>query len=630
MIEKMEKVYLVTRAADRERLLQLLSEWAVLHLKPVDPDNLVADEKCRTGIERLERALQLLEPLADTGTAPTIEPLAAAEEALRLQREEAELTNRLSVLHQQVEQLKLWGDVRLEQFERLREKGIDIKFFAVPADRLADVHAECVQYISDLSGKRVLVAVIDRSQPEELELPELAERVPLPACDMPSLRTEAAEIDRTLKGNKQRLVELARLMPRLREKLTELKNQAEFTIATRGALSDESLFAVQGWIPVVRTKKLTEQIAQADIGIAYRSQPPESDEEPPTSIGYPAWARPIKGLFDILGTLPGYKEVDLAPFFMIALPVFSAMLIGDAGYGLIFMIPPLILYRKMSAAAGPEKTQLLIFIGACTLIWGILTANIFGITPVEIAKVGGFVHSVNGTETADIAAMQAGSGAWASIGKTMVALAPCWDIDSEKARNIFIKISLLCGCLHLILARLRRTVAFFPDIRFLAEIGWCLFLAGMQGVIWLLFFGAESLPVSIGSVYAALIAGACLFVFFTAPSRNPAKMVGIGLASSLLPMLGSFSDTMSYIRLMAVGMASFYIAAAFNSLGASMVPVATWFGAAPVIIFGHLLNIALCMIAIFAHGVRLNMLEFSSNAGVQWSGYPYAPFAKQQ
>jgi len=65
-------------------------------------------------------------------------------------------------------------------------------------------------------------------------------------------------------------------------------------------------------------------------------------------------------------------------------------------------------------------------------------------------------------------------------------------------------------------------------------------------------------------------------------------------------------------------------------LGADMVPVATWFGAAPVIIFGHLLNIALCMIAIFAHGVRLNMLEFSSNAGVQWSGYPYAPFAKQQ
>ena len=152
MIEKMEKVYLVARAADRERLLQLLSEWAVLHLKPVDPDSLVADEKCRTGIERLARALQLLEPLAGTGTAPAIDPLEAAEEALRIQREEAELITRLNILHQQVEQFKLWGDVRLEQFEQLREKGIDIKFFTVPADQLAEVHAECVQRISDLPG----------------------------------------------------------------------------------------------------------------------------------------------------------------------------------------------------------------------------------------------------------------------------------------------------------------------------------------------------------------------------------------------------------------------------------------------------------------------------------------------
>jgi len=33
------------------------------------------------------------------------------------------------------------------------------------------------------------------------------------------------------------------------------------------------------------------------------------------------------------------------------------------------------------------------------------------------------------------------------------------------------------------------------------------------------------------------------------------------------------------------------------------------------------------MIAILAHGVRLNMLEFSNNVGVQWAGYPYQPFA---
>ena len=104
----------------------------------------------------------------------------------------------------------------------------------------------------------------------------------------------------------------------------------------------------------------------------------------------------------------------------------------------------------------------------------------------------------------------------------------------------------------------------------------------------------------------------------------------MGFASSLLPLISTFGDTMSYIRLMAVGMASFYIAFAFNDLGATIAGSATWQWAlaAPIIVVGHLLNIALCLIAIFAHGVRLNMLEFSGNAGVQWAGYAYAPFAK--
>jgi len=86
---------------------------------------------------------------------------------------------------------------------------------------------------------------------------------------------------------------------------------------------------------------------------------------------------------------------------------------------------------------------------------------------------------------------------------------------------------------------------------------------------------------------------------------------------------------MSYVRLMAVGLASYYIAMAFNTLAGILADSITWYSVAPevVLLFGHALNIGLAAIAIFAHGVRLNMLEFSSNAGVQWAGFAYAPFA---
>jgi V/A-type H+-transporting ATPase subunit I len=80
---------------------------------------------------------------------------------------------------------------------------------------------------------------------------------------------------------------------------------------------------------------------------------------------------------------------------------------------------------------------------------------------------------------------------------------------------------------------------------------------------------------------------------------------------------------------MAVGLASYYIASAFNGLALQLTEASIWAlpGTILVLVFAHALNIGLCLVAIFAHGVRLNMLEFSTNAGVQWVGRPFTPFA---
>ena len=175
---------------------------------------------------------------------------------------------------------------------------------------------------------------------------------------------------------------------------------------------------------------------------------------------------------------------------------------------------------------------------------------------------------------------------------------------------------------------MRRTFTSGPDLRSLAQIGWCGFLVGMLGVIWAMFYKQEIwMPPRV--MFGLLIGGAVLVVLFSYPSRNPAKTIGLGIIANLLPMISTFSDTISYIRLMAVGLASYYIASAFNGLAWQVGRISAWLIPACVLIvvFAHSLNIILGLIAIFAHGVRLNMLEFSSNAGVQWVGYPYAPFA---
>jgi V/A-type H+-transporting ATPase subunit I len=47
-----------------------------------------------------------------------------------------------------------------------------------------------------------------------------------------------------------------------------------------------------------------------------------------------------------------------------------------------------------------------------------------------------------------------------------------------------------------------------------------------------------------------------------------------------------------------------------------------------ILLLGHLLNIALTILSIMVHGVRLNTLEFSNHIGLQWTGFAYKPFKK--
>ena len=46
-----------------------------------------------------------------------------------------------------------------------------------------------------------------------------------------------------------------------------------------------------------------------------------------------------------------------------------------------------------------------------------------------------------------------------------------------------------------------------------------------------------------------------------------------------------------------------------------------------VALAGHVLNILLGFMGVLVHAVRLNTLEFSNHAGMQWTGIAYRPFA---
>jgi V/A-type H+-transporting ATPase subunit I len=105
---------------------------------------------------------------------------------------------------------------------------------------------------------------------------------------------------------------------------------------------------------------------------------------------------------------------------------------------------------------------------------------------------------------------------------------------------------------------------------------------------------------------------------------------GVGGAfTAFLDTISCFGNVMSYIRLFAVGMAGLAISQSFNGIGSGFSGVLIIMGIA-VVIIGHALNIIMCLLSVIVHGVRLNVLEFSGQVGLEWTGIAYEPFKKHK
>ncbi len=606
MIVPMAKAFAVCRREDRDELLAALRRLGVMHLIRAQPETEEEqlDEE-EQALADAERALQILQGIEPEGPVLDVPPIDAALEVLELRTHAANARARLDALRREAREAELWGDVRTEQVQALRDAGVDLQLYVVPEPVADRVEGDVVRNVRKVDRYRVLLATVGVDADT---LPKEATPVPLPARDRPAIQAEARELEQRLDEDRRQLAQLAHLMPALRRERDRLREAVMWNHAVRGGLGAGDLFAVQGWVPEEKADSLVPGLQAAGIEAAVRIRPPEPEEEPPTLMRPPAWARPIQGLFEMLGMVPGYDEPDVSGVFIVSLPVFAGMIIGDAGYGLLFLLAGVLLNRWFAEQLGRDPVVLLLLFGGAALIWGAISGVWFGLTPAEIATVQGVVGSLG-----------------AALGELKLIRG-----EAEYTRTVLIKLCFVLGAIHLIIARIRRAIHIFPSQRSVEEAGWAIVLAAMLGLIWILFFGqSEAVPEWVPRAVAwGLVGGLALVVAFRAPGKGLLRRLGLGIAGSLLPLTGTFSDTLSYIRLMAVGLASYYLGSTFNTLAASVADVATWVAAAPVLVVGHGLNIGLILVAIFAHGLRLNVLEFSNAAGIRWSGYAYRPFAR--
>ena len=105
---------------------------------------------------------------------------------------------------------------------------------------------------------------------------------------------------------------------------------------------------------------------------------------------------------------------------------------------------------------------------------------------------------------------------------------------------------------------------------------------------------------------------------------------GSGLWDTYGMATGLLGDLLSYIRLFALGLTGGVLGGVFNALAidltADMSWAIRWLPMLIILLLGHGINFALCMISSLVHPMRLTFVEFFKNADFEGGGKEYSPF----
>jgi V/A-type H+-transporting ATPase subunit I len=103
--------------------------------------------------------------------------------------------------------------------------------------------------------------------------------------------------------------------------------------------------------------------------------------------------------------------------------------------------------------------------------------------------------------------------------------------------------------------------------------------------------------------------------------------MGVGLWDTYQMVTGLLGDVLSYLRLYALGLAGAKLGEAFNAIGVQALGDGgvNWIWFILIVVIGHVLNVAMCVLGAFVHPLQLNFLEFFKNSGYEGTGRKYNP-----
>ncbi len=602
MIEKMKMVHVITSASAREEMLKGLQDIGVMHI--AEKQN--ADRAVIERYQSVADATAALKSHADPKKTKKQESL-TEEGFVREYATVREAIDKKAAYEQEIVSSKIeigrvspWGDFQPSDVEYLRKQGFDFHFYTFSEkDYQEAASSEDIKVIKLGTIEKSIAAAVLGILPPTIQATEFV----LPEKSLSELRQEIADAQEGMKKCDDTLTAESGYYAAFHEQQMKALNELKYSEANASLQGDSDFAWISGYIPEVDLDKFKAMAAEKNCAWDIEDVD-EEDTQIPTKLRYTKVSKLIKPIYDILDIHPGYREQDISLWFFLFFILFFAMIIGDGGYGLLILAATIAIHVKQKKLTDP--TFLLYILSIGTIVWGAVTGTWFG---MESAMKVPFLRAL--------------------VIPSIATYPDSFGVTSTQTQFAIMKFSLSVGIVQLVLGKvlaIKKKLA-EKDLSLIAEIGWMIAVICMYMLSLNLVIGEDinlkPVFIGIGIAFVTVV----LFGGMT-PGATFGQSVKSGLAGSFttfLDTISCFSNVMSYIRLFAVGMAGVAISQSFNDIGAGMPGILVVVGAV-IIILGHALNIAMCFLSVVVHGVRLNVLEFSGQAGIEWAGVSYDPF----
>ena len=328
----------------------------------------------RDSLKRLLEAIPAVEGAKPTGR----DAFAVMAETSDLLDERKEWQDRLEALQGEIARVEPFGAFDPAAVKALAGKGVVLKLYRVATKATLPLPEGVTAEKLAVRKSDAYWALFARAPFEWAG----AEEQRLPEASLADMQAESQRLREKLEGIAQKLQAAAGDRHLLEGSLTHAEAEVKLQEVRAGMGSAEAIAYVQGFLPAAEVEPVRQAAARQGWGLVVEDPGPQDDV--PVKLRPPRWATPIKAVFQGIDILPAYHEADVSVVFMLFFSLFFAMIIGDAGYGAIFAGLTLWMRKKLPK----DAFRLLLVTSSATVVWGLITGTIFGISPEILAKAG--------------------------------------------------------------------------------------------------------------------------------------------------------------------------------------------------------------------------------------------------